>query len=101
WLGRHVGQYLSCEFLIGIQNLLVREGTLLEVGSSYFVLEDPETGDQMSCDFYSLRFVRVPMDGQPGAAGESGGRLRRPGSCDCGRPARTGCGAPACRRLDQ
>ena len=51
------GKYVICEMLIGVDNLVLREGILTEVGPSYFVLYDEERKAYTSCDLYSVKFV--------------------------------------------
>ncbi|MEG1524401.1 MAG: hypothetical protein RRZ24_11750 [Clostridia bacterium] len=59
-MARNVGKYIVCELLIGLRSMTVREGVLIEVGKSYFVLQNPNNGDSTSCDLYSLKFMTVP-----------------------------------------
>ena len=59
-LAKNIGRYAVSELLVGLRSMTVREGILIEVGRNYFVLMDPDTGDQTSCDLYSLKFLTIP-----------------------------------------
>ena len=59
-LKRNIGKYVICELLIGLRSLSIREGVLIEVGNSYIILQNPNSGDSTSCDLYSLKFMTVP-----------------------------------------
>lgn len=56
-ISRGIGHYAICEFLMGNEQMNIREGILKEVGQSYFILYNEETDTSISCDFYSLKFV--------------------------------------------
>ncbi|WP_053956489.1 hypothetical protein [Inediibacterium massiliense] len=59
YLRTQIGQYVKVEFLIGTNMLIDREGTLMDVGISYIILQEPETDDLVLCDIYSIKFVRI------------------------------------------
>ena len=59
WLTTQIGQRVKIEFLIGTNMLIDREGTLLEVGISYVIINEVETDDLLLCDIYSIKFVRI------------------------------------------
>lgn len=59
WLTTQIGQRVKIEFLIGTNMLVDREGTLLEVGISYVIINEVETDDLLLCDIYSIKFVRI------------------------------------------
>ena len=59
-LAKNIGKYVVSELLVGLRSMTVREGILTEVGANYFVLMDPDTGYNTSCDLYSLKFLTVP-----------------------------------------
>lgn len=90
-LAKNLNQYVICELLIGLRSMTVREGVLIEVGSNYFILLDTDTGDKMSCDLYSLRFVTVPSRQQRQTQGAHGYT-----HCTYGRPPCRNHGAAAC-----
>ncbi len=57
YLVQIVGYYIICELLIGVDRLVLRQGTLTEVGESYFTLYDEDKLAYTVCDLYSLKFV--------------------------------------------
>ncbi|MCT4596946.1 MAG: hypothetical protein N4A50_03580 [Vallitalea sp.] len=59
WLIKQIGKYIKVEFLIGTSMLIDREGILTEVGINYIVLKESGTKDDLMCDMYSIKFVRV------------------------------------------
>ncbi|GAA0727531.1 hypothetical protein GCM10008905_25220 [Clostridium malenominatum] len=59
WLKTQIGKYIKIEFLIGTNMLIDREGVLLEVGISYIVIRESGTNDQLMCDIYAIKFVRI------------------------------------------
>ena len=56
-LSKGIGRYMECELLIGTQGMERREGILINVGNSYFVLYDLAMDRSMVCDLFSLRFA--------------------------------------------
>lgn len=62
WLSRIIGKYIKVEFLIGTSMLIDREGILTEVGVNYIVLKESGSNDDVLCDMYSIKFVRVYSD---------------------------------------
>ena len=71
-LAEGVGSFVSCEFLIGTQVIVAREGILSKVGVSYFILYDERYETSLMCDMYSLKFVTFYKPGRrrniPGTA---------------------------------
>jgi hypothetical protein len=59
WLTKQIGKYIKVEFLIGTNMIMDREGFLTEVGISYIVLKESGTNDELMCDMYSIKFVRI------------------------------------------
>lgn len=59
WLRTQIGKRVKIEFLIGTNMLIDREGTLLDVGISYVIINEVETDDLLLCDIYSIKFVRI------------------------------------------
>jgi len=57
YLRTQIGRRVKVEFLIGTNMLIDREGTLMEVGASYIILQESETDDLLLCDLYSIKFV--------------------------------------------
>ena len=62
-LKNNVGEYCMIEFLIGTQNLELREGILYNVGVSFVVLYNDRNDVYMVCDLYSIKFVSFPASG--------------------------------------
>lgn len=58
YLKTQIGRHVKVEFLIGTNMLIDREGTLVEVGTSYIIIRETETDDLLLCDMYSIKFVR-------------------------------------------
>jgi len=58
YLRSQIGSKVKVEFLIGTNMLIDREGTLLDVGVSYIIINETETDDLLLCDIYSIKFVR-------------------------------------------
>lgn len=58
YLRTQIGRKVKVEFLIGTSMLVDREGTLVDVGTSYIIIQETETDDLLLCDMYSIKFVR-------------------------------------------
>ncbi len=58
YLRTQIGQRVKVEFLIGTNMFMDREGTLLDVGVSYIIIQEVDTDDHLLCDIYSIKFVR-------------------------------------------
>jgi hypothetical protein len=58
YLKSQIGARVKVEFLIGTNMLIDREGTLVDVGISYIIINEVETDDLLLCDIYSIKFVR-------------------------------------------
>lgn len=58
YLRTQIGRKVKVEFLIGTSMFVDREGTLLDVGTSYIIIREAETDDLLLCDMYSIKFVR-------------------------------------------
>lgn len=56
-LARNVGRSCLVSFLIGTQETVTAEGTLVEVGTDYLVLRQSARGSYITADYYSVRFV--------------------------------------------
>jgi hypothetical protein len=55
-----VGHRVRAQFLIGTNGPLVDvQGTLLQVGANYIILQPVETDDLMVCDLFSIKFLTV------------------------------------------
>lgn len=58
YLKTQIGKKVKIEFLIGTNMLVDREGTLVDVGISFVIINEVETDDLLLCDIYSIKFVR-------------------------------------------
>ncbi len=63
-LADSVGRYLICEFLIGSHQLIRREGILVRVGCSFFVLYEEQSNTQVLCNLYTAKFITILPQGQ-------------------------------------
>lgn len=54
-----IGRSVRIDFLIGTNTLIDRGGVLTDVGISYVVLRETETGNDVVADLYSIKFVTV------------------------------------------
>lgn len=55
-----IGERMRVQFLIGTNGPLVDiNGTLVEVGANYIILQPIETDDLTVCDLYAIKFVTV------------------------------------------
>lgn len=60
-----VGRFVVCKFLIGTGESVSVKGYLRSVGNSFFVLLDPCTNAETTCDLYSLKFITAYPQGVP------------------------------------
>lgn len=56
-LQENIGQPVSCEFLIGTNNIVRRDGVLYSAGVNFLTLYQPNEGRYIVCDVYSLKFI--------------------------------------------
>jgi hypothetical protein len=54
-----VGKFMVCRFLMGNGNMISVSGILKNVGKDFFILEDPCTKMETTCDLYSVKFISV------------------------------------------
>ena len=57
-----VGKFMVCRFLVGSENMVSVSGMLKNVGKDFFILEDPCTKMETTCDLYSVKFISVLPD---------------------------------------
>ncbi len=62
YLASNIGKNVRAEFFIGGSQYSDKVGKLIEVGISYFVLEDVNSRTHVMCDLYSVKFVTVLLD---------------------------------------
>lgn len=60
-----MGRFVVCKFLIGTGETVSLKGYLRSVGNSFFVLLDPCTNAETTCDLYSLKFITAFPEGIP------------------------------------
>ncbi|NCB63251.1 MAG: hypothetical protein EOM52_06490 [Clostridia bacterium] len=63
-LSENLGQYVSCEFLVGTQAMARKEGILYSVGRAYILLYEELSRTFVACDIFSIKFVTFYMPGQ-------------------------------------
>ena len=56
-LANNIGYYVICEFLIGTNNIVYKDGILYAAGNNFVTLYQEEEDRYVICDFFSLRFV--------------------------------------------
>ncbi len=59
YLNMQIGKHVMAHFIAGGSNVFEVEGILRNIGRNYIVIEDIHNGDKITCDFYSLRFIRI------------------------------------------
>ena len=59
YLKTQIGKRMRITFLLGTNTIQDRNGTLLEVGISYIVIQDVDTTTTTLCDIYSIKFVTI------------------------------------------
>ena len=62
-----IGRYVICELLIAFNTFYIREGILIQVTQSFFILFDESTNARVACDLHALKFLTVfPPGARPG-----------------------------------
>ena len=59
-----IGEFVLCDFLIGDDSIVRKEGILYSVGPNTIILFDSATGRYIVCDYFSLRFVSLFGNGR-------------------------------------
>ena len=62
---KSMGRFVVCKFLIGTGETISVSGILQSVGRSFFVLLDPCTNAETTCDLYSLKLITAYPEGVP------------------------------------
>lgn len=57
YLKNHIGSFVKAEFVVGTSQYMDKNGTLVEVGVNYFVLEELISRHKVLCDLYSVKFI--------------------------------------------
>lgn len=63
FLRSQIGRRVRVEFLIGTSTMTDRTGILENVGASYILLRDTETGETTMADLYAIKFVTFAPQG--------------------------------------
>lgn len=53
-----IGRRVSIDFLVGSNSLVTKQGYLLGVASNYILINEIDTNDLTTCDFYNIKFIR-------------------------------------------
>ena len=53
-----IGRRLTIDFLVGANTIVSKTGYLLGVASNYILINELDTNDLTTCDFYNIKFIR-------------------------------------------
>ena len=53
-----IGRRVTIDFLVGSNNIVEKSGYLLGVAANYILLNELDTNDITTCDFYNIKFIR-------------------------------------------
>lgn len=53
-----IGRRVSIDFLVGSNTIVTKSGYLLGVASNYILINELDTNDITTCDFYNIKFIR-------------------------------------------
>lgn len=53
-----IGRRVTIDFLVGSNNMVSKSGYLLGVAQNYILLNELDTNDITTCDFYNIKFIR-------------------------------------------
>ncbi len=53
-----IGRRVSIDFLVGSNTIVTKSGYLLGVAANYILLNELDTNDLTTCDFYNIKFIR-------------------------------------------
>lgn len=53
-----IGRRVSIDFLVGSNTMVTKLGYLLGVASNYILINELDTNDITTCDFYNIKFIR-------------------------------------------
>lgn len=53
-----IGRRVTIDFLVGSDNLVSKSGYLLGVAQNYILINELDTNDITTCDFYNIKFIR-------------------------------------------
>lgn len=63
-LSENLGQFVVCEFLVGTESLVRKEGILYGVGRGYVTLYEEINMNYVVCDIFSIKFVTFYLPGR-------------------------------------
>ena len=58
FLRTQIGRRVSIDFLVGSNSIVTTSGFLLGVASNYILINELDTNDLTTCDFYNIKFIR-------------------------------------------
>lgn len=58
FLRTQIGRRVSIDFLVGSNTIVTKSGFLLGVASNYIMINELDTNDLTTCDFYNIKFIR-------------------------------------------
>lgn len=58
FLRTQIGRRVSIDFLVGSNTIVTKLGYLLGVASNYILINELDTNDITTCDFYNIKFIR-------------------------------------------
>lgn len=58
FLRTQIGRRVSIDFLVGSNTIITKTGFLLGVASNYILINELDTNDLTTCDFYNIKFIR-------------------------------------------
>lgn len=53
-----IGRRVTIDFLVGSNTIVSKSGFLLGVASNYILINELDTNDITTCDFYNIKFIR-------------------------------------------
>ena len=57
-----IGRRVSIDFLVGSNTIVTKSGYLLGVAANYILINELDTNDLTTCDFYNIKFIRFYFD---------------------------------------
>ena len=65
-LRESIGYYIISQHLVGVSDLVAKEGILTRVEGNCYVLHQPDNGSDIVCDYFSLKFFQRILPTQAG-----------------------------------
>ena len=56
-IARNLGVYVIIEFLIGTNNIVIKDGILYASGNNYVTLYQEDSNRYVLCDLYAIKFI--------------------------------------------